>query len=111
MRAGEDAGHLWGAGLSLSFYGYRIALVFAAPLGWVLAWLLRPIRQQRIHIAAFLVVPNLAFWAVAGLVGFGWDPRVAGTMGDRQRPRRSGAGPSVKTRSYSRQKTCVHEAL
>jgi hypothetical protein len=74
VRAGQDAGYLWGAGLSLAFYGYGIALLFAAPLGWALAWLLRPIPHQRIHIAAFFVVPTLAFWAVAGLVGFGWHP-------------------------------------
>ncbi|MFB9651927.1 hypothetical protein [Pseudarthrobacter oxydans] len=74
VRAGEDAGYLWGAGLSLAFYGYGIALLFAAHLGWVLAYLLRPVRQQRIHIAAFFVVPTLVFWAVAGLAGFGWHP-------------------------------------
>ena len=74
VRNGEDARYLWGAGLSLAFYGYGIALLLAAPLAWVLAWLLRPVRQQRIHIAAFFVVPTLVFWAFAGLVGFGWHP-------------------------------------
>lgn len=74
VRDGEDAGYLWGAGLSLAFYGYGIALVFAAPLAWVLAYLLRPVLEQWIHIAAFFVVPTLAFWAVAGLLGFGWHP-------------------------------------
>jgi hypothetical protein len=69
-----DVAHHLGAGLSLAFYGYGIALVFAAPLGLVLAYLLRPVKQQWIHITAFFVVPTLAFWAVAGLVGFGWHP-------------------------------------
>ena len=69
-----DVAHLLGAGLSLAFYGFGCALVLAAPLGWVLAYLLRPVRQQWIHIAAFFAVPTLAFWAVAGLVGFGWHP-------------------------------------
>lgn len=81
VRQGSDAGYLWGAGLSLAFYGYGIALVFAAPLGWVLAYLLRPVRQQWIHIAAFFVVPTLAFWAVAGLGGFGWHPGWLGIWG------------------------------
>ena len=74
VLAGKDAGYLWGAGLSLAFYGYGIALLFAAPLAWALAYVLRPVRQQWIHIAAFFVVPTLAFWAVAGLAGFGWHP-------------------------------------
>ncbi|ALV43215.1 hypothetical protein AU252_20320 [Pseudarthrobacter sulfonivorans] len=74
VLSGEDAVHLWGAGLALAFYGYGIALVFAAPLAWVLAYLLRPVRQQWIHITAFFAVPTLAFWAVAGLLGFGWHP-------------------------------------
>ncbi|GKV72987.1 hypothetical protein [Pseudarthrobacter sp. NCCP-2145] len=58
---GEDAGYLWGAGLSLAFYGYGIALVFAALLVWMVAYLLRPVRQQWIHVGAFFVVPTLAF--------------------------------------------------
>lgn len=69
-----DVAQLLGAGLSLAFYGYGIALLFAAPLGWGLAHLLRPVRRQWIHIAAFFVGPTLAFWSLAGLVGFGWHP-------------------------------------
>ncbi|MGF9648893.1 hypothetical protein AAIH32_13010 [Pseudarthrobacter oxydans] len=73
-----DAAQLLGAGLSLAFYGYGLALVVAAPLGWVLAHLLQPVQQQWIHIGAFFVVPTLAFWAVAGMVGFGWHPGLLG---------------------------------
>lgn len=69
-----DLAQLLGSGLSLAFYGFGLALVLAAPLGWVLAYLLRPVRQQWIHVTAFFAVPTLAFWAVAGLVGFGWHP-------------------------------------
>ncbi|WP_461189103.1 hypothetical protein [Arthrobacter sp. Z4-13] len=69
-----DVAQLVGAGFSLAFYGFGLALVFAAPLGWVLAHLLRPVRQQWMHVTAFFAVPTLAFWAVTGLVGFGWHP-------------------------------------
>jgi hypothetical protein len=59
------------------FWGYGIALVIAAPLGWVLAYLLRPVRNQRIHILAFLVAPTVVFWAVGGLLGL-WHPGLLG---------------------------------
>lgn len=69
-----DVAQLLDAGLSLAFYAFGLALVLAAPLGWVLAYLLRPVRQQWMHVTAFFAVPTLAFWAVVGLVGFGWHP-------------------------------------
>ena len=69
-----DIAQLLGAGLSLAVYGFGIALVLAAPFGWLLAYLLRPVRRQWIHIGAFFVMPTLAFWAVAGQLGFGWHP-------------------------------------
>lgn len=57
-----------------AFYGVGAALVVAAPLGWLLACLLRPVRSQWIHIAAFFVVPTLAFWALGSVLGVGWQP-------------------------------------
>lgn len=72
VLAGTDAADLWGAGLALALYGFGAALVFAAPLALVLAYLLRPVQQQWIHITAFFVVPTVAFWTVTGLLGFGW---------------------------------------
>lgn len=34
-----------------------VALVAALPLGVALAWLLRPVRRQRVHVAVFFAVP------------------------------------------------------
>jgi hypothetical protein len=74
LLSGSDAGHLWGVAAMVLLYGYGIALVFAAPLAWVLAYLLRPVTRQWIHVAAFFAVPTLTFWTAAGLLGIGWHP-------------------------------------
>jgi hypothetical protein len=74
LRSGTEAGHLWGVAAMVLFYGYGIALVFGAPLAWVLAYLLRPVSKQWIHVAAFFTVPAVTFWATAGLLGMGWHP-------------------------------------
>lgn len=46
-------------------------IISTEPLAWVLAYLLRPVRNQWIHVAAFFAVPTLVFWMLAGLLGFG----------------------------------------
>lgn len=74
VRNGTEAGHVWGLLGMAVFYGFGVALVFAAPLAWVLAYFLRPVRNQRIHIGAFFVVPTLAFWLLGSVLGFGWQP-------------------------------------
>jgi hypothetical protein len=74
VRNGTDAGHVWGFLGMAVFYGFGVALVFAAPLAWVLAYLLRPVRNQWAHIGAFFVVPTLAFWLLGSVLGFGWQP-------------------------------------
>ena len=53
-------------------YGYGIALAFAAPLAWVLGYLLRPVENQWIHVAVFFAAPTLALWTLGGVLGFGW---------------------------------------
>ncbi|XAS69481.1 hypothetical protein V3C33_09645 [Micrococcaceae bacterium Sec5.7] len=73
-RDGTDAGHVWGLLGMVVFYGFGVSLVFAAPLAWVLAYLLRPVRNQRIHIGAFFAVPTLAFWLLGSVLGLGWQP-------------------------------------
>ncbi|MFF2032009.1 hypothetical protein [Arthrobacter sp. NPDC058192] len=73
-RDGTDAGHVWGLLGMVIFYGLGVSLVFAAPLAWVLAYLLRPVRNQWIHIGAFFVVPTLVFWLLGSVLGFGWQP-------------------------------------
>jgi hypothetical protein len=73
-RDGTGAGHIWGLLGIAALFGFGVALVFAAPLAWVLAYLLRPIQDQRIHVGAFFVVPTLAFWLVGGILGLGWQP-------------------------------------
>jgi hypothetical protein len=71
-RDGTDAGHVWGLLGMVVFYGFGVALVFAAPLAWVLAYLLRPVRNQWIHIGAFSRFPPshsgcwAASWVLAG---------------------------------------------
>jgi hypothetical protein len=42
VRNGSDAGHVWGLLGMAVFYGFGVALVFAAPLAWVLAYLFAP---------------------------------------------------------------------
>jgi hypothetical protein len=73
-RDGADAGHVWGFLGMAVLYGFGVALVFAAPLAWVLAYLLRPVRNQWIHIGAFFAVPTLAFWLLGSVLGLGWQP-------------------------------------
>lgn len=74
VQNGTDAGHVWGLLGMTVLYGFGVALVFAAPLAWVLAYLLRPVRKQQVHVVAFFVVPTLAFWLVGSVVAFGWEP-------------------------------------
>ncbi|MET3923207.1 hypothetical protein [Arthrobacter sp. UYEF20] len=73
-RDGTDAGYVWGYLGIVVFYGFGVSLVFAAPLAWVLAYLLRPVRNQWIHIGAFFTVPTLAFWLLGSVLGLGWQP-------------------------------------
>lgn len=73
-REGTGAGRIWGLLGIATLYGVGVALVFAAPLAWILAYLLRPIQDQRIHVGAFFVVPTMAFWLAGGILGLGWQP-------------------------------------
>jgi hypothetical protein len=73
-RDGTDAGHVWGILGMLILYGFGVALVFAAPLAWVLAYFLRPVQNQWIHIGAFFTVPTLGFWLLGSVLGLGWQP-------------------------------------
>lgn len=74
VRDGTDAGHVWGLLGMAVLYGFGVALVFAAPLAWVLAYVLRPVRSQWVHVGAFFLVPTLAFWLLGSVLGFGWQP-------------------------------------
>ncbi len=71
---GTDAGHVWGFLGLVILYGLGVSLVVAAPLAWVLAYLLRPVRNQWIHIGAFFAVPTLVFWLLGSVLGLGWQP-------------------------------------
>ena len=71
---GTDAGHVWGLLGMAILYGFGVSLVVAAPLAWALAYLLRPVRNQWIHIGAFFAVPTLAFWLLGSVLGLGWQP-------------------------------------
>ncbi|WAP52058.1 hypothetical protein OL239_01655 [Arthrobacter sp. ATA002] len=46
-----------------------LSLLVGVPVGLVLGLLLRPVRRQWIHVAAFFAVPAGLLWAV-----FGFDP-------------------------------------
>lgn len=74
VQNGTDAGHLWGVLGMAAFYGFGVALLAAAPLAWVLAYLLRPVPNQWVHIGAFFVVPTLVFWVLGSVLAFGWQP-------------------------------------
>ncbi|MEC5191451.1 MULTISPECIES: hypothetical protein [unclassified Arthrobacter] len=71
---GTAAGHVWGLLGMAILYGFGVSLVVAAPLAWVLAYCLRPVRHQWIHIGAFFAVPSLVFWLLGDLLGLGWQP-------------------------------------
>ncbi|MGO4187431.1 hypothetical protein [Pseudarthrobacter sp. TAF60_1] len=74
VQNGTDAGHVWGFLGTAVLYGFGVALLIAAPLAWVLAYLLRPVRNQWVHIGAFFAVPTIAFWLLGSVLGFGWQP-------------------------------------
>lgn len=74
VRNGTDADHVRGLLGMAVFYGFGVALVFAAPLAWVVAYVLRPVWNQWVHIGAFFVVPTLAFWLLGSVLGLGWQP-------------------------------------
>lgn len=73
-RTGLEASQLLGILGMAIFYGYGVSLLFAAPLGWFLSFLLRPVGRQSIHIGAFFAVPTIAFWLVGNALGLGWKP-------------------------------------
>lgn len=72
-QSGDGTTHAPGVALAVLLYGFGAALVFAAPLAWVLAYLLRPVRNQWVHVAVFFAAPTLVFWTAGGLLGFGWS--------------------------------------
>jgi hypothetical protein len=74
VQNGTGVGHVWGFLGMAVLYGFGVALLVAAPLAWVLAYLLRPVRNQWVHIGAFFAVPTIAFWLLGSVLGFGWQP-------------------------------------
>ena len=75
-RDGTDAGHVWGfLGMAI-LYGFGVSLVVAAPLAWVLASLLRPVRNNGSTSGLFSRCPPSysgcweASWASAGSPGY-----------------------------------------
>jgi hypothetical protein len=73
VLAATSQGFLLDLALMVLMYGYGIALVTGVPLAWILGYLLRPIRNQWIHVAGFFIVPTLGFWALGSTLGFGWS--------------------------------------
>ncbi|MDQ1052932.1 hypothetical protein QE394_000860 [Arthrobacter sp. SORGH_AS 212] len=75
-RDGTDVGYVWGMLGMAILYGFGVSLVVAAPLAWALAYLLRPVRNQWIHIGAFFAVPTMVFWLLGSVLGLGWQPQL-----------------------------------
>ncbi|MFF1879935.1 hypothetical protein ACFVVC_00520 [Pseudarthrobacter sp. NPDC058196] len=73
VLAATSQGFLLDLALMVLMYGSGIALATGVPLAWMLGYLLRPIRNQWVHVAAFFLVPTLGFWALGSLLGFGWS--------------------------------------
>jgi len=73
VLAATSQGFLFNLALMIALYGYGAALAAGIPLAWILGYVLRPVRNQWIHVAAFFIVPTLAFWALGSLFGFGWS--------------------------------------
>ncbi len=69
-----DVGQFWGLLAMVILYGFGAALLFAAPLAWMLAYMLRRVRNQWLHIGAFFAVPTVAFWLLGSVLGLGWQP-------------------------------------
>lgn len=67
-----------GIAVTVLWYGFGAALLFAAPLAWLLGYLLRPVLHQWIHVAVFFAVPTLVFWVIGGLLEFGWTLEALG---------------------------------
>lgn len=78
VLAATSQGFLLDLALMVLMYGYGIALATGVPLAWILGRLLRPIRNQWIHVAAFFIVPTLGFWALGSVLGFGWSIEALG---------------------------------
>lgn len=74
LRSGTDDSHVWGLLGMAVFYGFGVSLLFAAPLAWVLAYFLRPVKNQWIHVGAFFAVPTVTFWLMGSVLAFGWQP-------------------------------------
>ncbi|WP_455834087.1 hypothetical protein [Pseudarthrobacter siccitolerans] len=64
--------YLGGFALMILIGGYGVAMVVGAPLAVALAYVLRPVRNQWIHLAAFFAGTTLVFWVLGALAGFGW---------------------------------------
>ncbi|MBT2550849.1 hypothetical protein [Arthrobacter sp. ISL-65] len=60
-----------GIAVTVLWYGFGIALVFAAPPAWILGYLLRPALNQWVHVAVFFAAPTLVFWVLGGPLGLG----------------------------------------
>lgn len=74
----RDGNYIPAMALAVLFWGYMVGLVVAGPLGWALAFLLRPVRKQWLHVAAFFAVPTVLFWVLGALLGFGWSVGLLG---------------------------------
>jgi len=72
VLAATSEGFWFNLVLMVLLYGYGVSFIIGLPVGWILGRLLRPVRNQWIHVAAFFIVPALAFWALGSLFGFGW---------------------------------------
>jgi hypothetical protein len=78
VLAATSQGFWFNLGLMVLMYGYGVSFFIGLPLGWILGRLLRPIRNQWLHVAAYFVVPTLCFWALGSLLGFGWTLEALG---------------------------------
>ncbi|WP_157370989.1 MULTISPECIES: hypothetical protein [unclassified Arthrobacter] len=71
-QADGGANFVPGMIMMLVVYGFGTALLVATPLAALLAFLLRPVQNQWLHVAAFFAVPTLTYWVLGGLLGLGW---------------------------------------
>jgi len=71
VLAATSQGFLFDLALMIGMYGYAASIIPGLPLAGLMGYLLRPIRNQWIHLAAFFVVPTVGFWALGSLFGFG----------------------------------------
>lgn len=78
METGRSDSYMSGILPMILLYGFGVAILAGIPLGALLAFLLRPVENQWLHVAAFFAAPTLIFWLLGGILGLGFGLALLG---------------------------------